>query len=1690
MSRNPTRSSIPISEGDADPIEVEVIDEATMQEGEMSGSGTEKSTPMDVDSTEASANSKQSKSSFSSSEDEKNDSSSSLNINSDERLKLVKVIDQLKLEVFHATMKGITGQEGSIEAKTLSAATRKLEIAQKSFTLLFPQENTMVPAETPCFQWKGHVFNRRKPIFLNIEDCLHHFERVLEAHRLSVNDNWQRLVPARLSTGMARWYATRMESKEFTSWSDFKIAIVSKYGRNQADIKEEAREKLEKIIYKKIDSFEGFMEEFQELKVAADIKDEDCLIRYLFKALPEELVKATKFYLNLNTDKQEVNIDFIIPKVVGTYEALFKEKWDKEISRSYLNHRSNNSYGNNSHRHSTQKKFFDKKKHSNFSDNLSTKGKPQIKCKYHPGLTNHSEEDCILAPDVKKRIDKAQKRYGTSVKICNRCKVPNYKYGHECKAEDLEKVFKNKQQKAIVPVEVEVNDDEMDTDDESESKMHFAALSIEDKKDCKLENNDFSQPPKHLMNNNSLILPITLESKKCIVKTYFLLDTGASFSSISPALAVKLEVEVNNKNNFGIIKTCQKDNVVKRMGCTDEKIKLTYNSRVCNVNLEVFDIFNGLHVIIGMDLITQFGITISNLAMDWDDDNNYEIPCIDPNPYIPNNQPFGTESERNRLFAEVNPLLEANKQIDPKAHCTLPGSTLRLHVRKDHEHKMYRAQWPLEEKVKPVVKAQINKWLENGVIERAPPGNPYNSPLFPVRKKNAQGEYSGDSRIVMDCRLVNAALDPAKSDRFPLPLISELHRKMSKHSIYTVIDLSQCFHSFAIHFSSRKFLSFTDPTTGLQYQYAKAPMGLTPLSSFVQRQLTNLFSDMNAVTTNFIDDITVHTEADMETHIKYVKIVIERLTKANLTINAAKTHLAQKSINILGFCLSEKGLALDQRKVSNILDWNPIVANSRELASRLGLINFFRAHLPCLSTLTAPLDSIKNAPDISQVWTDEHTIAMKKIQQLLVNAPVLSAPDMGHDMYLVTDSSAYGIGACLYQVKKKRVYYLGFIARKLTSCEMRWGSTKRELLAVVYAFKKYRQWLWGKKFHLFVDNKGLLYLHSQEKLTRMIENFYETIFELDFDITFCAGIHNILADRLSRIFEHGTKKLEGSDGMARRATIVQKRSNDNSSLDGSSNKKVKLATETLLEEKEDIVDVNREVIDKNKTDITTRETAITTDETVSTVKDANNLEAKKSSDTDLFIYASHLDIYEQPKDESEKKTLLGKAHLLGHFGVTAMEQVIHEEYQMHWKGLRKDIEYYVKNCSKCRVFNLGKHVYHPPKNIIPNAVFDHIVMDLGTFDVTTPIGNNYMMVVMDLFSRFIILRAIPDKLATTIAKELVAIWSLFGYSKVITHDNGKEFSNKLLEAIALHAGVEQAVSLPFNPLGNSNAESAVKSAKGIIIKMLEGRAENWDLYLDGTAYCLNLHKSRLHGMMPFVVVFARLPNELTDYSKIKAVLPEQEIDVKALKDKIKLVDKILVPAIREQIVKTKEADNAYFRKRHKILENPFPIGSSVMIKNVEKNKKTDPNYEGPYSVYGYTKNGSYILQDKAEAFLSRDIPTSHIKLISEDGIRPEENNHIFEIQAILNHRGEEPNHEYLVRWKGYDSSYDSWEPPAMFDSKEVIETYWSRRKAGQSSSKNKGKKNAKPKSVNKRKIESRQEKSIRRKARLAAATRK
>jgi hypothetical protein len=98
---------------------------------------------------------------------------------------------------------------------------------------------------------------------------------------------------------------------------------------------------------------------------------------------------------------------------------------------------------------------------------------------------------------------------------------------------------------------------------------------------------------------------------------------------------------------------------------------------------------------------------------------------------------------------------------------------------------------------------------------------------------------------------------------------------------------------------------------------------------------------------------------------------------------------------------------LDSQNVLNVLDCELTVESSRELSSRLRLINFFLSNLPRFSMLTATHDKLRDAPDITKIGTPEHTKLMKQLQKLLVNsAVVLNVPNLYNPICDVKDSSA------------------------------------------------------------------------------------------------------------------------------------------------------------------------------------------------------------------------------------------------------------------------------------------------------------------------------------------------------------------------------------------------------------------------------------------------------------------------------------------------------------------------------------------------------------------------------------------------------------------------------------------------------------------------------------------------------------
>ncbi|GAN11738.1 hypothetical protein MAM1_0876d11323 [Mucor ambiguus] len=81
-------------------------------------------------------------------------------------------------------------------------------------------------------------------------------------------------------------------------------------------------------------------------------------------------------------------------------------------------------------------------------------------------------------------------------------------------------------------------------------------------------------------------------------------------------------------------------------------------------------------------------------------------------------------------------------------------------------------------------------------------------------------------------------------------------------------------------------------------------------------------------------------------------------------------------------------------------------------------------------------------------------------------------------------------------------------------------------------------------------------------------------------------------------------------------------------------------------------------------------------------------------------------------------------------------------------------------------------------------------------------------------------------------------------------------------------------------------------------------------------------------------------------------------------ERYRFVQNVLILATAKRVLETQKADHAMFAKKHKAVENPYAIGSKVMIKNVNRQNELDERYEGRYPIHNnVTNNDAYNLMD-------------------------------------------------------------------------------------------------------------------------------
>jgi len=158
--------------------------------------------------------------------------------------------------------------------------------------------------------------------------------------------------------------------------------------------------------------------------------------------------------------------------------------------------------------------------------------------------------------------------------------------------------------------------------------------------------------------------------------------------------------------------------------------------------------------------------------------------------------------------------------------------------------------------------------------------------------------------------------------------------------------------------------------------------------------------------------------------------------------------------------------------VAMVRNW-PAPRNLTELRSFLGLCSYYRRFIAGFANIAASLHRWQRKNGAFQ-WTEEQDGAFSRLKEALISAPVLGMPTGSGTFYLDCDASDIGLGAVLSEDQNGSEVVIAYASRTLSKAERNYDVTRRELLAVVFGLKTFRQYILGRHFVIRVDHLVIL----------------------------------------------------------------------------------------------------------------------------------------------------------------------------------------------------------------------------------------------------------------------------------------------------------------------------------------------------------------------------------------------------------------------------------------------------------------------------------------------------------------------------------------------------------------------------------------------------------------------------------------
>ena len=398
---------------------------------------------------------------------------------------------------------------------------------------------------------------------------------------------------------------------------------------------------------------------------------------------------------------------------------------------------------------------------------------------------------------------------------------------------------------------------------------------------------------------------------------------------------------------------------------------------------------------------------------------------------------------------------------------------------------------------------EIQYMLDRGLI--TPCISEWSSPVTLVPKPD------GSFRFCVDYRKVNSL---TKADTYPLPRVDDCIDAIGRAGFITKLDLMKGYWQIPLTERAKEISTFVTPHG--TYKFEVMPYGLKNAPATFQRLMNKLVAGIDNCAV-YIDDLIIYTDT-WEQHLLQLEKVLASLAEASLVLNLKKCEFVKAHVQYLGYIVGQGKVFPPLSKVEAIAKI-PRPAQKRDLQRFLGMIGYYRRFVTNFSDVTAPLTELLKKGKKFE-WTPECEHAFQTVKSLLTNRPILHSPDFGNSFKLATDSSNIGAGAVLLQADQNDVDHpVCYFSRKFNTAQQNYSVVEKELLALILALEFFSAYLppSGPVITVYTDHHPLKFLDKFKNKNQRLTRWSLLLQEYNLDVRHVKGVHNVLADGLSRV---------------------------------------------------------------------------------------------------------------------------------------------------------------------------------------------------------------------------------------------------------------------------------------------------------------------------------------------------------------------------------------------------------------------------------------------------------------------------------------------------------------------------------------------------------------------------------------------